>query len=94
MRRLLFSMALLGAVAGWAQIDGDPLYVNRVETNGASFYAWRPFYSSSVEDAERWRKDYFWPLYTKKGFKDEQYSRFLFFGYHNDFSADDDRHRT
>ena len=94
MKYLAFSLFLLCATSAWAAFDGDPLYVNKVETNGASFYAWRPFYSSTVEDEERWRKDYFWPLYTKKGFKDEQYSRFLFFGFSNDFAADTDRHRT
>ncbi len=93
MRCFAFMLALLGSAAAVAQIDGDPLYVSKVETNGATFHAWRPFYSSSVED-ERWREDYLWPLYTKKGFKEERYSRFLFFGYHSDFSPDDDRHRT
>ena len=94
MRRLAFSIALLCSITACAQIDGDPLYVNKVETNGATFHAWRPFYSGSVEDEERWRKDYLWPLYTKKGFKEEQYSRFLFFGYSTDFAEDTDRHRT
>ncbi len=85
---------MLGAAAAYAQVDGDPLYVNKVETTGTSFYAWRPFYSSSVDDPERWRKDYLWPIYTKKGFKDEQYSRILFFGYTADFASDTERDRT
>jgi hypothetical protein len=93
MIRWTASLFLLMSLAVHARIDGDPLYVNTVETNGATFYAWRPFYSSSVED-ERWRKDYVWPVYTQKGFKDEEYSRFLFFGFHNDFEADTERHRT
>lgn len=78
--------------AGW---DGDPLCERLDATNGMSFLAVRPFYSHVDDPAsERWRKDYLWPLYTQKGFKDEQYSRFLFFGYSLDFSKDDDRHRT
>ena len=93
MRRLLISLALFFSVAAFAQIDGDPLYANTVGTHGASFYAWRPFYSSSTAP-ERWRKDYLWPLYTKKGFKEEQYSRFLFFGYSTDFSPDTERDRN
>ena len=93
MKQMVAMLWLLGATASLAVIDGDPLYANIAETNGAFFYAWRPFYSSS-EEGERWRKDYLWPLYTKKGFQDEQYSRFLFFGYSNDFSPDTDRHRT
>lgn len=76
-----------------AGVDGDPLYANQVATNGASFYAWRPFYSSSAE-GERWRKDYLWPLYTRKGFKAEEYSRFLFFGHSADFGAESGRDRN
>ncbi len=93
MKLWAFSIALLCSMSAWAEIDGDPLYANITDTNGATFYAWRPFYSSSVE-GERWRKDYLWPLYTRKGFKDEQYSRLLFFGYSMDFSPDTDRERT
>ncbi len=87
-------MVMWSALSVRAGFDGDPIYANKVEANGASFYAWRPFYSSSVEDKERWRKDYLWPLYTKKGFKEEEYSRFLFFGYKTDFSKDTERERT
>lgn len=94
MKTMLFSLLLLCSVSARAQIDGDPLYVNTSDTNGASFYAWRPFYSHYVEDEERWRKDYLWPLYTKKGFKHETYSRFLFFGYSTDFGRGNDRNRT
>ncbi len=94
MRSVVLNLTLLCSLSAFAAFDGDPLYVNKVETNGASFYAWRPFYSSTVEDEERWRKDYLWPLYTQKGFKDEHYSRFLFFGYSTDFAEDTDRHRT
>lgn len=93
MRRWIFILFCFCSIAALAQIDGDPLYVNKVETNGAFFYAWRPFYSSSEEE-ERWRKDYVWPVYTKKGFQDEIYSRFLFFGWHSDFAEDTDRERT
>ncbi|MEI6891323.1 MAG: hypothetical protein V5783_04040 [Pontiella sp.] len=92
MKTLLISLALFFSVAAFADIDGDPLYANTVGTNGASFYAWRPFYSSST-GPERWRKDYLWPLYTKKGFKDEQYARFLFFGYSMKFSPETERER-
>ncbi len=90
---ILIILLLFFGAAVSAQIDGDPLYVNKVETNGHSFYAWRPFYSSTVE-GERWRKDYLWPVYTRKGFQDETYGRFLFFGYSSDFEEDTDRHRN
>ncbi len=92
----LFSfLAFLCTVSAWAGFDGDPVYEKLVATNDMSFLAVRPFYSHVNDPAtERWRKDYLWPLYTQKGFKDEQYSRFLFFGYSQDFSKDDDRQRT
>ncbi len=92
MRRLLASLVLFLSISTFAAIDGDPLYAD-IAQGDETFYAWRPFYSSSTEP-ERWRKDYLWPLYTRKGFKDEQYSRFLFFGYHSDFNEEDDRHRN
>jgi hypothetical protein len=81
--------------SAWAGFDGDPLYDKVSATNGTAFMAVRPFYSHSEDPAtERWRNDYLWPCYTRKGFKDETYSRFLFFGFSTDFSEDDDRHRT
>ncbi len=90
-------LLLLFAVAGssWAGFDGDPLYESTTATNGMSFFAVRPFYSHIEDPAtERWRKDFFWPLYTRKGFQEETYGRFLFFGYSADFSKKDDRHRN
>lgn len=92
MKRLFTILGVWVSLSAFAEIDGDPLYANVVESN-ETFYAWRPFYSSSTEP-ERWRKDYLWPLYTKKGFKEEQYSRFLFFGYSTDFSPETDRERN
>lgn len=93
----LFSVAVLlcAAMPALAGFDGDPLYERSAGTNGAAFMAVRPFYSASVDPAgERWRRDYLWPLYTRKGFQDETYGRLLFFGYSNDFSDADDRHRN
>jgi len=86
---------LIFVTSSRAGLDGDPFYERMDATNEMSFLAVRPFYSH-VDDpsTERWRKDYLWPLYTQKGFKEEQYRRFLFFGYSQDFSKDDDRHRT
>ncbi len=92
---LCLFVIFLFATSARAGFDGDPLYESMVATNDMSFFAVRPFYSHVESPAtERWRKDYLWPLYTKKGFKEEQYSRFLFFGYSQDFSEDDDRHRN
>lgn len=75
-----------------AGFDGDPLYEHTVDTNGASFFAVRPFYSHSENRASsnRWRKDFFWPLYTRKGFLEETYGRFLFFGYTHHYTQEED----
>jgi len=94
MRWLLASLALLIASDAFAGFDGDPFFEQATAPNGTEFLAVRPFYSRSVEPAhERARSDFLWPLYTRKSFKDEQYSRFLFFGFSNDFSSADERHR-
>lgn len=93
MRTWIVIALLFGTVAAEAAFDWDPFYESLQGTNGATFKAWRPLYSTSV-DGERWKKDYLWPLYTRKGFQDELYSRFLFFGYSSDFSPDTDRHRN
>ncbi len=93
MRWFVLIATLAGVASSQAAFDWDPFYESLVAPDGATFEAWRPVYSTSV-DGERWRKDYLWPLYTKKGFMDEQYSRFLFFGFSTDFSTDTDRHRT
>jgi hypothetical protein len=90
----VFFLCLFAGFAN-AQFDGDPVYEQTASTNDSTFLAVRPFYSSSVDPAEeRARRDYFWPLYTRKDFKGEQYSRLLFFGYSTDFSPDTDRHRN
>lgn len=93
MKRLLSIVLLLAALPAHAAFDWDPFYQSLTATNGATFQAWRPFYSTSV-DGEHWRQDYLWPLYTRKGFKEETYGRFLFFGWSTDFSPETSRHRT
>jgi hypothetical protein len=95
MRRLLFILVLLGSLPVWAGFDADPLYERVADTNGMEFLAVRPFYSKVVDPQhERWNKDYLWPLYTRKGFQDETYSRFLLFGWSQDFSETNNRHRV
>ena len=94
MRRFLSIFFLLSAVlCADAGFDWDPFYASITNESGAHFAAWRPFYSSSV-DGERWHKDYLWPLYMRKGFKDETAGQLLFFGYSQDFSPETDRHRN
>ena len=92
---LLLGLFLLSPLATRAGIDGDPLYENTKNTNGASFFAIRPFFSYSKNpEAERWRKDFLWPIYVRKGFQDEFYARFLFFGYSQNFSEENNRYRN
>lgn len=94
MRILLFiAVFLAAALPARAAFDWDPFYACRTNSAEMSFQAWRPFYSTSTS-AERWRKDYLWPLYTRKGFKQERYGRFLFLGWSADFSPETARHRT
>ena len=65
-----------------------PFYAN-VETNGAEFFAVRPFYSRTDMPAGQ-IQDFLWPLYSRKEFKDEQTSRFMVFWFTHDFNASDD----
>ena len=58
-----------------------PFYDNRTTDEG-SFFAVRPLYSHTVLNEKGVEvSDYFWPLYSRKEFKDEQSSRALFFWY-------------
>jgi hypothetical protein len=95
MRWVLSIFALLVATDVSAGFDWDPVYEHVSAANGTDFLAVRPFYSRSREPTrERTRSDYLWPLYTRKSFKDEQYSRFLFFGHSADFSSETERERN
>ncbi|MFA7256724.1 MAG: hypothetical protein WC047_04040, partial [Kiritimatiellales bacterium] len=80
---VLLTMLLLGgtAVAG----SFFPLYDNLTTTNG-SFFAVRPFYSHTVVE-EGHIHDYFWPLYSRKEFKEEQSSRALIFWWTHRFDV-------
>ena len=65
-----------------------PFY-DDVETDRGSLFAVRPFYSHAVfEEGEV--RDVFWPLYTRKSFKDEQMSRGLIFWYTHTFNTQED----
>ncbi|MBN2683708.1 MAG: hypothetical protein JXR40_00380 [Pontiellaceae bacterium] len=92
MTRLWISLFLLSTAAKASAGLLAPFY-EAVEANGVRMRAVRPFYSS-VETEERWEKDYLWPLYVRKGFKDEEYARFFVVGWHNDFSSGEGRERT
>ena len=93
--RKLFAIVLLGLglpFSVMAESDWEPFYRN-ASSGDMSLQAWHPFYSS-FEGKERWQKDYLWPLFTRKGFKDEEYARFLVLGWHSDFSKGEGRERT
>ena len=62
-----------------------PFYDN-VQTEQGSFFAVRPFYSHTVVEEGQIR-DYFWPLYSRKEFKDEQATRALFFWFTHEFNS-------
>jgi hypothetical protein len=63
-----------------------PFYDN-VQTEQGSFFAVRPFYSHTVVEEGQIR-DYLWPLYSRKEFKDEKTSRALIFWFTHNFEAD------
>ncbi len=64
-----------------------PFYDN-LTTEQGSFFAVRPFYSHTVVKEGQIR-DYFWPLYSRKDFKDEQSSRALIFWFTHKFDSKD-----
>ena len=63
-----------------------PFYDN-LQTEEGSFYAVRPFYSRTTAQEGEIR-DYLWPLYSRKEFKNEKTSRALLFWWTHDFEAD------
>ncbi|MFA6173135.1 MAG: hypothetical protein WC334_03390 [Kiritimatiellales bacterium] len=88
-RRFFEGFVFLAAVLGSTAAAGSlfPFYDN-VQTEQGSFFAVRPFYSHIVVEEGQIR-DYFWPLYSRKEFKDEQSSRALIFWYTHKFDAKD-----
>lgn len=84
----LLATALCGTVAAGSLF---PFY-DHLETTNGSFFAVRPFYSHTTV-AEGEIRDYLWPLYSRKEFKDEQSSRALVFWYTHHFNSGDERSR-
>lgn len=85
---------LLAAYGVTAAANTFPPFYAHVQTDEGSFFAIRPFYSrTAVEEGEI--RDFFWPLYSRKEFKDEKTSRALIFWYTHEFDAseEDSRHR-
>jgi len=70
----------------------NPFYDN-LQTEEGSFFAVRPFYSHTVlEEGEI--RDVFWPLYSRKSFKDEKTSRALIFWWTHTFNAQEESPRN
>jgi hypothetical protein len=78
---IFLTVAVLGSTAPAGSLF--PFYDN-AQTAQGSFFAVRPFYSHTVIETGEIR-DYFWPLYSRKEFKDEQSSRAMFFWYTHKF---------
>lgn len=91
MKRTVFKgcIFLALAVLGGTAVAGSffPFYDNLTTTNG-SFFAVRPFYSRTVLEEGQVR-DVFWPLYSRKEFKDEETSRALIFWWTHQFDSKD-----
>jgi len=69
----------------------NPFYEN-LQTEKGSFFALRPFYSHAVTE-EGDIRDVFWPLYSRKSFKDEKTSRALIFYFTHKFNANEEAPR-
>lgn len=63
----------------------DPFYAD-VHKDDGSFFAVRPFYSKTTLE-EGQIQDYFWPLYSRKSFKNERNSRAFIFYYTHQFDV-------
>ncbi|MEI7850466.1 MAG: hypothetical protein WCH86_01385 [Kiritimatiellales bacterium] len=86
---IFLTAAVLGTTAAASSLF--PFYDN-VQTEQGSFFAVRPFYSHTVVEEGQIR-DYFWPLYSRKEFKEEQTSRALIFWYTHKFNAQEEKPR-
>lgn len=92
-RRAFILLALL--LSGSAEaFDFDPFYARFASKDGATGFALRPFYSAVDDPAHAtWVRDVLWPVYTRRGFKDEVSGRLLLFGFSKDFSPETERKR-
>jgi len=88
MKRVGVIFSLLVAVLCETASAGSlfPFYDN-VQTDEGSFFAVRPFYSKTVVEEGEIR-DVFWPLYSRKNFKNEKTSRALLFWWTHTFDSD------
>jgi hypothetical protein len=94
MTRTKFFIGLMVAGLCGAAFAGNfiPFY-DKLKTDEGSFFAVRPFYSHAVmKDGEV--RDVFWPLYSRKSFKDEKTSRALLFYFTHQFDASEETPRA
>jgi hypothetical protein len=87
---IFLTMAVLGGTA--VAESFFPFYDN-LTTDQGSFFAIRPLYSHTVVEEGELR-DVFWPLYSRKEFKDEKTSRALIFWYTHTFDAGEESPRS
>jgi len=69
----------------------NPVYEN-LQTDEGSFFSVRPFYSHTVVEEGEIR-DFLWPVYSRKSFKDERTSRALIFWFTHHFNASEEKPR-
>jgi hypothetical protein len=84
----LFSLLLLSTAESR---ELNPFY-EKTESSESSFLAVRPLYSRTVVEEGK-VQDVFWPLYSRKEFKDEATSRALIFYYTHRFGTDQEEPR-
>jgi hypothetical protein len=87
MKRMGSILILLGTVlCSTAAFAGVYPFYDNVQTDEGSFFAVRPFYSKTVVEEGQVR-DFLWPLYSRKEFKNEKTSRALIFWWTHNFEA-------
>ncbi|MCC7300018.1 MAG: hypothetical protein IT583_02945 [Verrucomicrobia bacterium] len=86
MKRVFFKGFVFLVLCGHAAAGSLFPFYDDIQTAQGSFFAVRPFYSHTVVKEGEIR-DYVWPLYSRKEFKDEQSSRALIFWYTHKFNA-------
>ena len=94
MTRKRFFTGLVVAVLCSTAVAGSlyPFY-DSVKTEAGSFFAVRPFYSHTVlEEGEI--RDFLWPVYSRKSFKEEETSRALILWWTHTFDASEESPRN
>ncbi len=93
MRKVVLLTGLAVVLCGTAAASNLFPFYDNIQTEQGSFFAVRPFYSHTVVEEGQIR-DYIWPIYSRKEFKDEQSSRAMIFWFTHKFDSNDESPRN